>query len=73
MDKMKKLISITLLFIFYSIVSAQTISIYTKKGQRIRLNKVFTIENGSIVIKDSSLIKKVLPLKSIKKICSEVL
>ena len=50
MDKMKKLISITLLFIFYSIVSAQTISIYTKKGQRIRLNKVFTIENGSIVI-----------------------
>ena len=68
MDKMKKLISITLLFIFYSIVSAQTIAIYTKKGQRIRLNKVFTIENGSIVIKDSSLIKKVLPLKSIKKI-----
>ena len=33
---MKKLISITLLFIFYSIVSAQTIAINTKKGRKIR-------------------------------------
>ena len=65
---MKKIISILLICIFYSLVSAQSISLYPKKGRKIKLDKVFTIKNGSIVISDSFLIKKVLPLKSIKKI-----
>ena len=65
---MKKFISILLLFIFYSLVCAQSISLYPKKGKKIKLNNVFTIENGSAVIRDSSIIKKVLPLESLEKI-----
>ena len=65
---MKKIISILLICIFYSLVSAQSISLYPKKGRKIKLDKLFTIENGSIVVSDSSLIIKVLPLKSINKI-----
>ena len=65
---MKKIISILLICIFYSLVSAQSISLYPKKGRKIKLDKVFTIKNGSIVISDSFFIKKILPLKSIKKI-----
>ena len=65
---MKKLIRIGLLFVFFSEISAQKISLYPKRGKKITINKVFNIENGSIVIKDGTLIKRVLPLKSLEKI-----
>ena len=65
---MNKTFSIILLFIFYSLISAQSVSIYPKKGKKIKLNNVFDIESGSIIVKDSILIKNIIPLKSIDKL-----
>jgi len=47
---------------------AQAVSIYPKNHKKIKIKKLFSIENGSIVIRDSNLVEKVIPLKSIKKI-----
>ncbi len=65
---MYKTFPIILLFIFASLVSAQSVSIYPGKGRKIKLNNVFNIENGSVIVKDSSLIKNIIPLKSIDKL-----
>ena len=63
-----KSISIIVIFIFFSFISAQSVTIYPKKGKKLKLNKTFQIKNGSVVIKDSSLIKKIIPIKSIAKL-----
>ena len=63
-----KTFSIIILFIFYSLINAQSVSIYPNKGKKIKLNNVFDIENGSVIVKDSSLIKNIIPLKSINKL-----
>ena len=65
---MNKIFSIIILFNFYSLSSAQSVSIYPKKGKKIKLHNVFDIENGSIIVKDSTLIKNIIPLKSIDKL-----
>ncbi len=65
---MNKTFSIIIIFIFYSLISAQSVSIYPKKGKKIKLNNVFDLENGSVIVKDSSLIKNIIPLKSIDKL-----
>tara|TARA_B100001250_G_scaffold195378_1_gene167835 strand:- start:377 stop:1033 length:657 start_codon:yes stop_codon:yes gene_type:complete len=63
-----KLFSIIVIFVFYSFLNAQSVIIYPKKGKKIKLNKTFHIKNGSVVIKDSLLIKKIIPIKSIAKL-----
>ena len=55
-------------FLMPNSIYAQSISIYPKSGRKIKLYDVQSIVNGSIVVNDSGLIKKVIPLKSIKKI-----
>ena len=37
-------------------------------GKKIKIYDTYDIKNGSIIIKDSSLIKKVIPLKSLRKV-----
>ena len=65
---LNKIISITIVFIFCSLVEAQSISVYQKKGSKIKMAKGILLKNGSIVLSDSSIIKKVIPLKYINKI-----
>ncbi len=64
----KEIISITVLFIFCSLLVGQSISVYPKKGKKIKMNNLFTLKNGSIINKDSSIIKNIIPLKFIDKI-----
>ena len=59
---MNKIFSIILLLIFYSLISAQSVSIYPRKGKKIKLNNVFDIENGRVIVKDSTWIKNIIPL-----------
>ena len=56
------------IFLFLNTAYAQSISIYPKGEKKIKLYDTHGIVNGSIVVSDSGLIKKVIPLKSIKKI-----
>ena len=63
-----KLISISALIIFSSFVEGQSISVYPKKGAKIKMKSGIDLKNGSIILKDSSIIKKVIPLKYIDKI-----
>ena len=65
---MNKIFSIIILLIFYSLISAQSVSIYPKKGKKIKLHNVIEIENGSLIVKDRTLIKNIIPLKSIDKL-----
>ena len=58
-----------LLFLFFSnSIYSQSISLYPKWGKKIKIYDTYDIENGSIIIKDSSLIKKIIPLKSLRKV-----
>ena len=65
---MKYLIYISLLFLILAELQGQSISLYPKNGKKIRIDKNFSLGNGSIIIKDNNLISKVLPLKTLKKI-----
>ena len=65
---MKYLIHIILLFLILAELEGQSISLYPKKGKKIKIDKNFSLGNGSIIIKDNNLISKVLPLKNLKKI-----
>ena len=65
---MKYLIHIILLFLILGELEGQSISLYPKKGKKIKIDKNFSLGNGSIIIKDNNLISKVLPLKNLKKI-----
>ena len=62
-------ITVFLLIIFLkNFAYTQSISIYPKSGKKIKIYDTYDIENGSLVVRDSILIKKVIPLNSIKKI-----
>ena len=63
-----KTISIIALTIFFSFVEAQSISVYPKKGGKIKMKSDIDLKNGSIILKDSSIIKKIIPLRYIDKI-----
>ena len=65
---LNKIIPITAVFIFFSFVEAQSISVYLKKGGKIKMTNGITLKNGSIILNDSSVIKKVIPLKYVNKI-----
>ena len=49
-------------------MEAQSISVYPKKGSKVKMTKGIVLKNGSIVLSDSSIIKKIIPLKYIDKI-----
>ena len=63
-----KIIPTVVLLISCSFVLGQSISVYPKKGAKIKMKSGIALKNGSIVLKDGSIIKKVIPLKHIKKI-----
>ena len=63
-----KIIPITAFLIFCSFVVGQSITVYPKKGARIKMKSGIALKNGSIILKDSSIIKKIIPLKYIDKI-----
>ena len=63
-----KIKPITVVFILCSFLEAQSISVYPKKGGKIKMTNGIALKNGSIVIKDSSVIKKIIPLKYINKV-----
>ena len=65
---LNKTISIIALTIFFSFVEAQSISVYPKKGAKIKMKSGIDLKNGSIILKDSSIIKKIIPLRYIDKI-----
>jgi len=65
---LNKTISIIALTIFFSFVEAQSISVYPKKGGKIKMKSDIDLKNGSIILKDSSIIKKIIPLRYIDKI-----
>ena len=65
---LNKIIPIAVVFVFCSFVQAQSMSIYPKKGGKIKITNGIVLKNGSIVLSDSSIIKKVIPLKYINKI-----
>ena len=58
-----KIILITSLFIFCSFAEGQSIYVYPKKGGKIKMTNGITLMNGSVILKDSTVIKKVIPLK----------
>ena len=66
----KKVIVLILPFVclFQNNIQSQSISIYLKGEKKIKLYNTHDIVNGSVIVSDSGLIKKVIPLKSIKKI-----
>ena len=66
----KKVIVLILPFVclFQNNIQSQSISIYPKGEKKIKLYNTHDIVNGSVIVSDSGLIKKVIPLKSIKKI-----
>ena len=57
-----------LFLIFINSIYSQSISLYPKWGKKIKIYDTYDIKNGSIIINDSSLIKKVIPLKSLRKV-----
>ena len=63
-----KIIPITAFLIFCSFIKGQSITVYPKKGAKIKMKSGITLKNGSIILKDSSIIKKIIPLKYIDKI-----
>jgi len=63
-----KIIPSVVFLISCSFVLGQSISVYPKKGAKIKMKSGIALKNGSIVLKDGSIIKKVIPLKHIKKI-----
>ena len=63
-----KIIPIAAFLIFCSFVVGQSITVYPKKGARIKMKSGIALKNGSIILKDSSIIKKIIPLKYIDKI-----
>ena len=63
-----KIIPIVAFLIFCSFVVGQSISVYPKKGAKIKMKSGIALKNGSIILKDSSIIKKIIPLKYIDKI-----
>jgi len=65
---MRITILILFLMIFEPGLSAQSMVLYSKKGRILKSNELFTIENRSIVYRDSNLVKKVIPVKSLKEI-----
>ena len=65
---LNKIISIIALTIFFSFVEAQSISVYPKKGAKIKMKSGIDLKNGSIILKDSLIVKKIIPLKYIEKI-----
>ena len=54
--------------VFSDSISSQSISLYPMRGTKIKIYDTYNIEKGSIIIKDSSLIKKIIPLKSLSKV-----
>ena len=63
-----KIISISAIIFFSSFLEGQSISVYPKKGAKIKMKSGIDLMNGSIIVKDSSIIKKIIPLKYIDKI-----
>ena len=63
-----KIIPITAFLIFCSFVVGQSITVYPKKGAKVKMKSGIALKNGSIILKDSSIIKKIIPLKYIDKI-----
>ena len=63
-----KIIPTVVFLISCSFVLGQSISVYPKKGAKIKMKSGIALKNGSIILKDSSIIKKIIPLKHIKKI-----
>ena len=47
---------------------AQSMVLYSKKGRILKSDELFMIENRSIVYRDSNLVKKVVPVKSLREI-----
>ena len=67
-NKKNSFIFCLLFLIFSNSIYSQSISLYPKWGKKIKIYDTYDIKNGSIIIKDSSLIKKVIPLKSLRKV-----
>ena len=65
---MRITILILFLMIFEPGLSAESLVLYSKIGRILKSNELFTIENRSIVYRDSNLVKKVIPVKSLKEI-----
>ena len=68
LNKKNSFIFCLLFLIFSDSIYSQSISLYPKWGKKIKIYDTYDIKNGSIIIKDSSLIKKVIPLKSLRKV-----
>ena len=62
-------ITVFMLVIFLqNFAYTQSLSIYPKSGKKIKIYDTCEIVNGSLVVRDSILIDKIIPLKSIKKV-----
>ena len=62
-------ITVFMLVIFLkNFAYTQSISIYPKSGKKIKIYDTYDIVNGSLVVRGSTLIDKIIPLKSIKKV-----
>lgn len=57
-----------LLFLNINVAKSQSISIYQKRGEKIKLYDIPKIKNDRLIITDKKLIKKIIPIKSIKEI-----
>ena len=68
LNKKNSFIFCLLFLIFSDSIYSQSISLYPKWGKKVKIYNTYDIKNGSIIIKDSSLIKKVIPLKSLRKV-----
>ena len=65
---MRITILILCIMILDSGLPAQSLVLYSKKGRILKSDELFTIENRSIVYRDSNLVKKVVPVKALREI-----
>ena len=57
------IITLFVLIIFFkNFAYAQSISIYPKSGKKIKIYDTYDMESGSIIDKESILIKNIIPL-----------
>ena len=68
--KMHNKILYLLLFLLLNtgVAHSQSISLYQKRGAKVKLFDIPKIKNDRLIIKDKNLIKKIIPIKSIKEI-----
>lgn len=69
MNKHNKIIYFSLsLLLNISTMQSQSISLYQKGGEKVKLFNIPKIRNDRLIIKDKNLIKKIIPIKSIKEV-----